>query len=80
MSSHKPGLCAEKESSIMKRLRNLLASLQRDERGLTTVEYAIVLCVIVAVAVGTWDAFGDAVNKQLTEDTGKITDALKPNG
>ena len=37
----------------------------RDERGLTTVEYVIVLCLIASVAVGTWQQFGSKVHEYL---------------
>lgn len=62
----------------MQRIRNLLRALRGDQRGLTTVEYAIILCVIVAISVGTWDSFGQQVEERLGEDAGKIAGALKP--
>ena len=62
----------------MQRIRNFVATLARDQRGLTTVEYAIILCVIIAVAVGTWDSFGTAVKDALVRDTGAIGTALNP--
>lgn len=60
----------------MQRIRSLLEQLQRDQRGLTTVEYTIILCVIVAVAVGTWDEFGGAIHEKLETDTRAISDAI----
>jgi len=39
--------------------------LHSDQRGLTTVEYVIVLCLIAALAVGTWKEFGDNVKGYL---------------
>jgi Flp pilus assembly pilin Flp len=39
----------------------LARRLRDDRRGLTTVEYVIVLCLIAVVAVGTWKSFGDAI-------------------
>jgi Flp pilus assembly pilin Flp len=60
----------------MQRIRSFLASLEQDQRGLTTVEYAIILCLIVAVTVGTWDTFGAAVAKKLETDTGVIETAI----
>ena len=51
---------------------SLLARLRRDQRGLTTVEYVIVLCLIAAVSVATWNKFGDLVLKRLTDAKGKI--------
>jgi Flp pilus assembly pilin Flp len=34
----------------------------RDERGLSTVEYVILLALIAAVAIGTWSEFGGKVH------------------
>jgi len=61
----------------MQRIRRFVAALAGDQRGLTTVEYAIILCVIVSVAVGIWDTFGENTRKALktsTEDIGKAYD------
>jgi Flp pilus assembly pilin Flp len=62
----------------MQRIRSLFLSLERDQRGLTTVEYAIVLCVIVAVAVGAWDWFGAVVLKGLTDSTTAVETSFEP--
>lgn len=60
----------------MRHIRTFFAKLGRDQRGLTTVEYAIILCVIVAVAVSTWQEFGTTLNEKLTAATQKIGGAL----
>ena len=49
-----------------------LRALHRDERGLTTVEYVIVLALIAVVAVGTWQKFGAAVEGYLSESAKDI--------
>ncbi|MDH5670989.1 MAG: hypothetical protein OEZ06_02510 [Myxococcales bacterium] len=49
----------------MNAIRNYLRKLQSDERGLTTVEYGVVLCLVAAVAVGTWSAFGKDVKTNI---------------
>lgn len=46
-------------------MMKLLRALRRDERGLTTVEYLIVLCLLAAVAVATWRTFGNNVRKAI---------------
>ncbi len=43
-----------------------LARLRRDQRGMTTVEYVVVLCLIMAVSVGVWNKFGNTVYKRLS--------------
>jgi len=60
----------------MQRIRNFFATLDRDQRGLTTVEYAIVLCVIIAVAVGTWQEFGTKIHDSLTRSSEDIGTAI----
>jgi Flp pilus assembly pilin Flp len=69
---------APKGRLTMQQIRNYLRKLRGDQRGLTTVEYAIILCVIVAISVATWDNFGGAVEERLGEDTKAISGALKP--
>jgi Flp pilus assembly pilin Flp len=56
----------------MKIITRSACGLARDERGLTTVEYAIVLCLIAALAVGAWHKFGTNVNNYLTGATNTI--------
>jgi Flp pilus assembly pilin Flp len=50
----------------MQSIGNRIQKLRRDERGLTTVEYAIVLCLIAALAVVSWKKFGQMVDDKLT--------------
>jgi Flp pilus assembly pilin Flp len=42
-----------------------IRSLFDDTRGLSTVEYVIVLVLIAAVAMGAWNKFGGDVSKRL---------------
>lgn len=41
--------------------RGRLRSLMRDTRGLNTVEYAILLVLIVFVSYGLWQSFGSDI-------------------
>ena len=43
------------------RIRKMFRGLAADERGLTTVEYAIVLCLIAVVAVAAFKTFGENI-------------------
>ncbi|HKO89787.1 MAG TPA: Flp family type IVb pilin, partial [Polyangiaceae bacterium] len=43
------------------------SSLVRDEAGLSTVEYVIILVLIAAIAIGTWQTFGTRVRDGLTK-------------
>lgn len=47
-------------------------SLIRDERGLSTVEYVIILVVVAVAAIGLWGKFGSAVKTKVTESTEQI--------
>ena len=49
------------------KLRHLLAKLKTDERGLSTVEYVVLLVLIVAVAVALWNTFGTNVATKLSD-------------
>jgi Flp pilus assembly pilin Flp len=46
----------------MTRFAHRLRLLVPDERGLTTVEYTIVLCLIAALCVGAWATLGGDLN------------------
>jgi len=48
------------------KLRNLITKLREDERGLSTVEYVVLLVLIVAIAVAVWNLFGQSLVGKLT--------------
>jgi len=56
----------------MNKLSALLIKLRQDERGLSTVEYVVLLVLIVAMAVAAWNTFGKSVNSKLTEASGSF--------
>jgi Flp pilus assembly pilin Flp len=47
-------------------------SLARDERGLSTVEYIIILVLIAVAGIGLWRAFGDTVSGKIGDATGEV--------
>ena len=49
-------------------------SLVRDTRGLTTVEYIIILCLIAVVGFGVWKKFGEKVQAKVNDATGTVDD------
>ncbi|NOY93079.1 MAG: hypothetical protein GXP55_17990 [Deltaproteobacteria bacterium] len=59
--------------------RPTLHLLCRDERGLSTVEYILILVLVVVVGIVTWRFFGASVGQQVEEARGGIT-ALDRNG
>jgi Flp pilus assembly pilin Flp len=52
------------------KLSALLLKLRGDERGLSTVEYVVLLVLIVAMAVAAWNTFGKSVTGKLTSASG----------
>lgn len=48
------------------------ARLLQDARGLTTVEYAIVLCLIAVLGIGTWNTFGTKLRARIDHASSKI--------
>jgi Flp pilus assembly pilin Flp len=48
------------------------SSIVRDERGLTTVEYVIILVLLAVTAISVWNTFGDSVKKQVGTSTTAI--------
>ena len=44
-----------------------IRKLARDQKGLSTVEYTVLLVLIVACSVGLWQSFGDDLVLKLGE-------------
>lgn len=61
----------------MTSVKKWLRALRRDQRGLTTVEYLIVLCLLAGVAVKTWSIFGGNVKAALDSSGGAITEEFQ---
>jgi Flp pilus assembly pilin Flp len=77
ISPTRPPTAARKGDGKMKLFDRLRSSaLARDTRGLSTVEYVIILCLIAAVAVGLWNKFGSMVKTKLEASAGEIDDKL----
>ena len=47
---------------VVKQMLRTLWQLWRDEDGVTTVEYALLLALIVVASIGAWSALGRNVN------------------
>ena len=54
------------------RLKRGKRSLLRDSRGLTTVEYIILLCLIAVVGFGVWKKFGEKVKEKVGGSTQQV--------
>ena len=53
-------------------------SLIGDERGLTTVEYVIILVLIAVMAIGVWQKFGKSVQAQVGKSQTAVDSLDKP--
>ena len=56
-----------------KKNRNLVA----DKRGLTTVEYIIVLGLIAVVGIAAWQQFGETLTGEIEAADGYISDVVQ---
>jgi len=54
------------------------SSLINDERGLSTVEYVIILVLIAAAAVGTWTKFGGTITTKINDSNATIGSVTIP--
>lgn len=61
-------------SQLMNRFRRVAgkSTLIRDERGLSTVEYVIILVLIAAAAVGVWTTLGTTIKTKIGESEAEI--------
>ena len=55
------------KSIVLETPKKDLPSLLRDQRGLTTVEYIIILCLIAVVGFAVWKKFGETVKTRVGE-------------
>jgi len=54
-------------------MRTLSSKLVKDTRGLSTVEYIIILAFIAVAGIGLWKTFGGTVLGKLNESNAKAT-------
>ena len=52
----------------------LLRELMRDEDGLTTVEYALLLALVVVAGIGAWSTLGETAANAVQESADTIAD------
>ncbi|MGB5694627.1 MAG: hypothetical protein WBM46_03155 [Polyangiales bacterium] len=52
-------------------------TLARDQRGLTTVEYIIVLGLIAVVGIAAWQKFGETLIGEVEAADGYIADVVQ---
>ncbi len=55
-----------------KKSKRVRRSLLRDNKGLTTVEYIIILCLIAVVGFGVWKKFGEKVKEKVGGSTEQV--------
>ncbi len=52
-------------------------ALQLDERGLSTVEYVIILVLIAVTAIGIWKTFGHTIVTKITDANSTVDTQVK---
>ncbi len=52
--------------------KNNRKSLSRDDRGLSTVEYIIILVLIAVAGISLWQSFGQEIETHITESTSAV--------
>ncbi|MGC4068880.1 MAG: hypothetical protein QM784_30400 [Polyangiaceae bacterium] len=72
-------------NTLTNRIRSIAARKLRllsDERGLSTVEYVIILVLIAAAAVGTWSKFGSTIMGKINSAEQEVNDnvVISPDG
>lgn len=61
----------------MKRETPILEDIITDKRGLTTVEYIIVLGLIAVVGIAAWQKFGETLTGEIEAAEGYISDVVQ---
>ena len=57
------------------KISNKVNALAKDERGLSTVEYVLLLALVAVACIGAWQTFGGTIISKVDEKGSKI-DAL----
>ena len=52
-----------------------MRELWKDEEGLTTVEYALLLALVVVAGIAAWQGLGGTVQNTVTDSSGIIANA-----
>jgi len=52
-----------------------MGRLWKDEEGLTTVEYALLLALVVVAGITAWNTLGGTVSNTVDESAGTIANA-----
>ncbi len=53
-----------------------LKTIWKDEEGLTTVEYALLLALLVVAAIGVWTTFGGKVKESVSKSENAFTNTM----
>ncbi|HEY3396526.1 MAG TPA: Flp family type IVb pilin [Armatimonadota bacterium] len=55
---------------------NLIKGIWKDEEGLTTVEYALLLALLVVAAISVWTTFGGKVKQSVAQSSNAFANTL----
>jgi Flp pilus assembly pilin Flp len=73
-ASNRPNRARSIVMTLLRRLHAL--ALVRDTRGLSTVEYVIILALIAAFAVTAWNSFGKEIKQYVEGSSGEIRENM----
>ena len=54
----------------------MFKNLWKDEEGLTTVEYALLMALLVVAAIAVWTTFGGKVKESVSSSTNAFSNTL----
>lgn len=57
-----------------RRFVGMFRSISGDQRGLSTVEYIIILALIAVSGIGLWNTFGKNVRDKISESNAKMNE------
>lgn len=61
------------------KIRTLFGKLSQDQRGLSTVEYVLLLVLLVVMCVGVWNTFGRGIARKLANAGGQFNTGTNTN-
>lgn len=57
-------------------MKNMLTKLAKDQRGLSTMEYAVLFVIIVVGAIMLWMNLGESLSAQVADGTDTFNEQL----
>ena len=65
-----------KKQHLSQSRQSKIIALQTDERGLSTVEYVIILVLIAVTGITIWSKFGKTIVDKITDSESQVKDRV----